>query len=79
MTAAALTLADWLRPMVRLACEQCGRRGQYQRAKLIAEYGADMPLPELRHALARSPRRYAQPTPCGVVFEGLLLTPKILP
>jgi hypothetical protein len=47
-----LTLADYPTAMVRLACDRCDRRGQYRKDRLIAEHGADVVLPDLRHKFA---------------------------
>ena len=38
--------------MLEIACRHCDRRGRLRVAKLIAQYGADMRLPELRYILA---------------------------
>jgi hypothetical protein len=42
-------LRDWQLPMVRLACDQCGRKGQCRRERLLAEYDPEIPMPDLRH------------------------------
>jgi hypothetical protein len=34
--------------MLKVACSQCERRGRLRVARLIAQHGADMGLPELR-------------------------------
>jgi hypothetical protein len=47
------TLANYRHRLVRLACSKCERRGQYKRERLIAEHGAEILLPDLRHVLAR--------------------------
>ena len=38
--------------MVRLACTKCERRGQYRKATLIARYGPDKNMVDLRLELA---------------------------
>ena len=38
--------------MLHVACSKCDRRGGLSVAKLIAEHGADMRLPDLREILA---------------------------
>src|ERR1043165_2960939 len=38
--------------IVGVACSKCDRRGRLSVAKLIAEHGADMRLPDLREVLA---------------------------
>jgi hypothetical protein len=40
----------------RLVRRKCDRARRYKVARLIAEQGADMKLPELRHVLAKCPR-----------------------
>jgi hypothetical protein len=63
-----LTLRDW----VRLACHDCDRKGQYRKSMLIAKFGPDAQLPELRHQIAACPRQHAQPTRCGVYYPDLI-------
>ena len=46
------TLRAWALPMVRLACDRCGRKGQYRRDTLIEKYGTEMTMPDLRHLIA---------------------------
>ncbi len=48
----SLTLLDYPGDMVRVACDKCGRAGQYRKANLIARFGADIALPDLRHEIA---------------------------
>jgi hypothetical protein len=50
------TLRDWRLPMVRLACDRCGRQGQYRRDTLI--YDLDETMPDLLHLIAQCPRRH---------------------
>ncbi len=56
---------------VRLACERCGRKGQYRKSALIARFGADIALPDLRHEIAQCDRRGKMPDGCGVHYVGL--------
>jgi hypothetical protein len=56
---------------VRLACEKCGRRGQYAKGKLIAIYGLDIPLPDLLVEIAQCERRGQAHDACGVHYVGL--------
>jgi hypothetical protein len=42
-------------------------------ACLIAEHGAEITLPELRHVLAACPRRGQMHDPCEAVFRDLVL------
>ena len=50
----AVTLGDVVGKLAMLdvACSKCDRRGRLSVAKLIAEHGADMRLPDLREVLA---------------------------
>jgi hypothetical protein len=50
----AVTFGDLAGKLVMLdvACSKCDRRGRLSVAKLIAEHGADMRLPDLREVLA---------------------------
>jgi hypothetical protein len=45
----SIQLRDHPGDMVRLACEKCGRMGQYRKENLIAQFGPDIALPDLRH------------------------------
>jgi hypothetical protein len=51
----AHTLSDFRVSTLSIECEPCGRRGRYNVARLIEQYG-DMKLPELRHVLANCPK-----------------------
>jgi hypothetical protein len=42
--------------MVRLACDLCPRRGQYRKETLIARFGGDVLMPDVRHLIAECPR-----------------------
>jgi hypothetical protein len=70
----AYTLGDCADPILKLVCRKCDRVGRYGVARLIAEHGADMQLPSLRHVLAKCPRTLAnhrprsESDPCGVEF-----------
>ena len=48
MAGGSLELYEYPKPMERLACEKCGWAGQYRKENLIARYGADIRLPDLR-------------------------------
>jgi hypothetical protein len=54
--------------MVRLRCAKCGRRGQYQVDGLLAKYGPDIAMPDLRHELAQCPHRRNMSDPCQVAY-----------
>jgi hypothetical protein len=52
----SLKLKDHPGDTVRIVCEKCRRRGQYRKGKLIAIYGPDIPLPDLRIEIAQCER-----------------------
>jgi hypothetical protein len=54
--------------MVRLACDKCGRRGQYRTHGLLEQYGPDIAMPDLRHELAQCPHRRDMSNPCQVKY-----------
>jgi len=47
------TLADEPHPMILVACTKCPWRAAFRRADLIANYGAEYPLPNLLDHLAK--------------------------
>jgi hypothetical protein len=54
--------------VLRLACDKCGRAGQYRINGLLDQYGPDIALPDLRHELAHCPRRHNMSDPCQVSY-----------
>jgi hypothetical protein len=62
------TLAEWSYRMMRLACDLCPRRGQYRKDTLIVRFGGDVLMPDVRHLVARCPRKHASEAACGVYF-----------
>ena len=54
----AHTLSDFRVPSLSIECEPCGRRGRYNIAKLMEQYG-DAKLPELLYVLADCPKAKA--------------------
>ena len=62
------TLSEWPYRMVRLACDLCPRRGQYRKETLIALFGGDVLMPDLRHKIAQCPRFDTPGQTCGVYF-----------
>jgi hypothetical protein len=46
--------------MVRLACDLCPRRGQYRKGTLIARFGGDVLMPDVRHLIAQCRARMRQ-------------------
>jgi hypothetical protein len=67
----SLTLRDYPGDVVRLACEKCGRRGQYWKQSLLVRFGVDIALPDLRVEIAQCERQDSMQDPCGVHFIGL--------
>jgi hypothetical protein len=69
----SLSLAEYPAAMVRLRCAKCGRSGQYRKATLIENYGADVPLPDLLHKIgANCPKMDALGNdPCGAHYRDL--------
>ena len=65
------TLGDEERTTVKFICELCGRRGQYRKQTLIAQFGPHVLMPDLLHLVARCPRRHPTKGGCGVHYEGL--------
>jgi hypothetical protein len=49
----------------------CPRRGQYKKETLIALYGGDVKMPDLRHKIAHCPRFDAPGAACGVFYADL--------
>ena len=68
-----LTLAHYPADMLWIERNKCGRSGRLNKARLIAEHGADIPLPDLRHALAACSKRGQMHDPCEAVFPDLVL------
>lgn len=67
----SLTLSEYPGDLVRLTCEKCGRAGQYRKAKLIEQFGADMRLPDLREEIAQCERARKMHDACRVHYLGL--------
>jgi hypothetical protein len=69
------TLAEWPYGMVRLTCDLCPRRGQYRKETLIARFGGDVLMPDVRHLIAECPRKDAPGAACGVFYADLRENP----
>jgi hypothetical protein len=67
-----LKLEEYPTPMVRLDCLRCDRRGEYRRDDLIAEYGSDMSMPDLRYVLAKCERHGKEGQRCGIYYADLV-------
>ena len=62
--------------VLEVDCNRCDRRGRFRLDRLIAQHGADMPLPELRRIIAADcPKMQANKMHdvCGVRFPALSL------
>ena len=75
-----VTLGDLVGRIERLEvrCSRCDRAGRVRLAKLIAEHGSDLPMPELAVRLAADcPKAQATSSAarCFVVFPQLLDLP----
>jgi hypothetical protein len=55
MSRDAITLSDVHQPASEVVCDQCGRRGRYNVARLMAKYG-DAKLPDLAAQIANCPK-----------------------
>jgi hypothetical protein len=72
MASGSLQLYEYPKPMVRLACEKCGRVGQYRKQNLIDRYGADIRLPDLREEIAQCARVGKMHDACMVRYVDLI-------
>ena len=75
MATGALSPGDYPCEVVVLACSKCERRGRYNKARLVAEYGPDMKLTDLRLRLAADCPRVKNPignVGCGAVYPDLV-------
>jgi hypothetical protein len=70
--AGSLILSDVRAPTLTIVCEPCGRRGQYNVERLMAEHG-DAKLTDLLATLADCPmaRSTSIYDRCKAVYEGL--------
>jgi hypothetical protein len=55
--------------MVRLMCDHCPRRGQYRKDTVIARFGDDVLMPDVRHLIAQCQRKDAPA--CGFYYGDL--------
>ena len=69
----SLTLRDHPADMVQLACEKCGRAGQYRKENLVEQFSAGIALPDLRHEIANCERRAKLGDACRVHYVALTL------
>jgi hypothetical protein len=50
------TLSDYPHEMVEIECAKCGRHGRLRTARLLAEHGPDIKLPDLLGVIAQCPK-----------------------
>ena len=68
----SLQLRDYPADLVRLSCVKCGRKGHYRKQNLIARYGADIRLPDLREEIAKCDRHGKMHDACMVRYVDLI-------
>ena len=73
MANGSLQLREYPADLVRLACEKCGRAGQYRKENLIERYGADARLPDIREQIAKCSRYGLMHDGCRVRYVDLVL------
>jgi hypothetical protein len=72
MAGGSLQLNEYPTDLVRLSCEKCGRARQYRKRNLIARYGADIRLPDLREEISRCERQGKMHDACAVHYVDLV-------
>jgi hypothetical protein len=65
----ANTLAECERPMIRLICDKCGRKGQYRKATLVGKFGPDVLMPDLLRRIADCPQYDPLNGRCSVKYD----------
>ncbi|MGA7003996.1 MAG: hypothetical protein WBZ28_18850 [Pseudolabrys sp.] len=68
MSGGSLQLREYPAETVRLSCQKCGRAGQYRKQNLIARYGADIRLPDLRWKISKCGRQGKMHDACMVRY-----------
>jgi hypothetical protein len=72
-------LAEYPSDRVSLACDRCGRRGHYPKARLVAEHGPDAGLVSVLNHLSRDCSKHRdQPdgmSRCGAYYVELRAPP----
>ena len=63
------TLAECERPMIRLICDKCGRKGQYRKGTLVTRYGPDVVMPDLLHLIAKCDKHDPMRGGCPVRYD----------
>ena len=72
MSGGSLRLNEYSAEMVRVACDKCGRSGQYRKQNLIDRFGADIRLPDLRWEISHCDRLGKTHDACMVRYVGLI-------
>ena len=67
-----MTLGKYPKPMVRVICSRCDRKGQYRKETLLALHGPDVTMPDLRHLIAKCERHGKHGDACGIRYRDLL-------
>lgn len=68
----SMTLREYSKPLVRLICSRCDRKGQYRKETLLDLYGPDVTMPDLLHLIAKCEHHGNMSSPCGVRYGDLL-------
>jgi hypothetical protein len=73
MSSGAVPLSEFPLPMVEIACDRCQRHGWYSKARLVAKYGPEIGLPDLRTRLTPDcPQRIGSAArACGASYPAL--------
>jgi hypothetical protein len=72
MSGGSLPLRAYPGDLVELACEKCGRRGQYRKRTLVERSGPEIRLLDLLEEIAQCPRARNTYDACGAHFVGLV-------
>lgn len=72
MSGGSLQLHEYSAEMVRIACDKCGRSGQYRKQNLIDWFGADIRLPDLRWEISHCDRLGKTHDACMVGYVDLI-------
>ena len=68
----SMTLGKYPKPMVRVICSRCDRKGQYRKETLLALHGPDVTMADLRHLIAKCERHGKHGDACGIRYGDLL-------
>lgn len=69
------TLSEFTQSHMVLTCNQCGRKGRYNVARLIEKHGPDMPIRDFIDQIGQSCHRWVNPKKwqrCGLGCSDLL-------